>query len=726
VRGTSKAPPSRSKSKISNRLHARFGVLAALIAVLALALPAGASALAPGQIEEFTGATEPTNITSGPDGNLWFTDFTGTKVGRITPAGVITEYGGLSCPPIGIDAGPDGKIWFTQPSCGKIGRIDPLAGSPEASIEQFGEANGLPAGGQPFYITAGPDGNMWFTDTGKKQLGRITMVGAITEYGVANGLNATADPRAISAGSDGNVWFSDSSNPNEAIGKITPSGTITEYPVAGAAESIALGSDGNIWFIQEGEVELTERMAKITPSGTVTKITTPTGNFNIFSLAPGPDGNVWGVNVSTANEVQEVEIKADASLGGTYKLCFESECTAAINFNEITANVRSKLGALAKIGGNTNVTVGIGAGGAAGDLWTRKITFTGKFARTNVPLMTCATGELTGTNPTCTVKTTVEALAQKFVRVKPSGAITEFDALPATRLTEGVPAGALSAGPDGNLWFTASSTGKVGKFGVEVPKTEHKLTLTKEGTGNGTVVSSPAGIECGATCDAEFVEGTKVTLTASPDSESQFVSWKGCEAGGAVGRTCKVTMDKAKTVIAKFIQAYDVSVTRKGTGLGKVGSSPGGVLCLSNCSSTSAAFKELTNVTLTATPSKNSTFTGWSGDCAGTGTCVLSSLSADKAVEAEFTAVPQHLLTVTKSGGGNGTVKAAQAGINCGATCTSQASAYYQGTEVELTVTPGKGSSFGGWSTSAGTCTGTTNPCKVTISAAKAVTAEFK
>jgi hypothetical protein len=49
-------------------------------------------------------------------------------------------------------------------------------------------------------------------------------------------------------------------------------------------------------------------------------------------------------------------------------------------------------------------------------------------------------------------------------------------------------------------------------------------------------------------------------------------------------------------------------------------------------------------------------------------------------------------------------------------------SAYFQGSEVELTATPGKGSAFGGWS---GACSGT-GTCKVTMSAAKSVTAEFK
>ncbi len=250
------------------------------------------------------------------------------------------------------------------------------------------------------------------------------------------------------------------------------------------------------------------------------------------------------------------------------------------------------------------------------------------------------------------------------------------------------------------------------------------LTVAKEGTGSGTVVSSPAGLECGGTCTASFKENTKVTLTASPSAGSTFVSWKGCEKGGVNGRQCTVTMDKAKTVNAKFLTAYDVTVNRVGSGLGKVSSSPGGVLCLSNCSSTTAAFKEGTSVTLTAAPTKNYVFTEWTGDCSGSSlTCSLGSLGADKTVGAKFTAVAQHNLTVTKSGGGNGTAKSNVAGINCGATCSSMAAAYFQGTVVELTATPGKGSAFGGWSGSGCSGTGT---CTVTMSAAKSVTAEFK
>src|SRR5205807_1617108 len=63
-----------------------------------------------------TGGHEPIELTVGPDGNLWFTERSGNHIGRITPAGVITEFTvptvGVS--PWGITTGPDGNMWFTE------------------------------------------------------------------------------------------------------------------------------------------------------------------------------------------------------------------------------------------------------------------------------------------------------------------------------------------------------------------------------------------------------------------------------------------------------------------------------------------------------------------------------------------------------------------------------------------------------------------------------------
>ncbi|HEX6737547.1 MAG TPA: hypothetical protein VF310_04730, partial [Vicinamibacteria bacterium] len=76
------------------------------------------------------------------------------------------------------------------------------------------------------------------------------------------------------------------------------------------------------------------------------------------------------------------------------------------------------------------------------------------------------------------------------------------------------------------------------------------------------------------------------------------------------------------------------------------------------------------------------------------------------------------MLTVAKVGSGQGTVASAPAYINCGPVCTA---GYTAGTIVNLTATPGPGSTFAGWS---GACTGA-GACQVTVNAATTVTATF-
>src|SRR5258708_1766324 len=62
------------------------------------------------------------DITTGPDGNLWFTEEFKQHVGRITPSGVVTEFSAGQDENIGITAGPDGNLWFTEFG-DQIGRI---------------------------------------------------------------------------------------------------------------------------------------------------------------------------------------------------------------------------------------------------------------------------------------------------------------------------------------------------------------------------------------------------------------------------------------------------------------------------------------------------------------------------------------------------------------------------------------------------------------------------
>jgi Divergent InlB B-repeat domain/PKD domain len=85
---------------------------------------------------------------------------------------------------------------------------------------------------------------------------------------------------------------------------------------------------------------------------------------------------------------------------------------------------------------------------------------------------------------------------------------------------------------------------------VTNPPPQQTLTVSRGGSGSGTVTSTDAQINCGATCSHAYDQGTLVTLNANPDSGSSFAGWSG---GGCSGTgSCQVTMSTAQSVTATF------------------------------------------------------------------------------------------------------------------------------------------------------------------------------
>jgi RHS repeat-associated protein len=280
----------------------------------------------------------------------------------------------------------------------------------------------------------------------------------------------------------------------------------------------------------------------------------------------------------------------------------------------------------------------------------------------------------------------------------------------------------LASGSKFNGWSGAcSGTATTCSVTTNVAKTAtanfvpiRLLTVTKAGTGAGTVTSAPAGINCGATCSANFNLNASVTLTASATAGSSFTGWSGACTGTTT--TCTVTMSAAKAVTASFAPiTVQLVVTKAGTGAGTVTSSPAGINCGATCS---ASFNQNSTVTLTAAATTGSTFTGWTGACTGTATTCTVTLSQAQSVSASFSLI-QFGLTVTKSGTGTGTVTSSPAGIDCGTTCTAN---YNQNTTVTLTAVPAADSAFGGWT---GACTGSATTCTVTLNQAQTVGVNF-
>lgn len=159
------------------------------------------------------------------------------------------------------------------------------------------------------------------------------------------------------------------------------------------------------------------------------------------------------------------------------------------------------------------------------------------------------------------------------------------------------------------------------------PSFVKKLTVTVGA--NGTVTSSPAGINCGPsqTCSHYFKTGTVVTLTASGQDPYALRSW-GTSACTAPG-TCSLQMDADKLATLTFGTAL-LTVTIPGSG--SVTSSPAGINCPGTCSSN---FAPGTQVTLSPSAGSGYIFTSWGGACSGSGNCVVN-FSADTTVSALF------------------------------------------------------------------------------------------
>jgi len=237
-------------------------------------------------------------------------------------------------------------------------------------------------------------------------------------------------------------------------------------------------------------------------------------------------------------------------------------------------------------------------------------------------------------------------------------------------------------------------------------------------SGPGGVTSDVGGIDCGTVCSANIPQGTVVTLTATPVAGNLFAGWSGdCTGTG----TCQVTMSQARNVTATFtVVSRTLTVTKAGTGTGKVTSAPAGINCGTTCT---AAFTDGTQVVLTEIPTSPNLFVGWSGPDAGTcglaTTCSLT-MSAARSVTATF-AKPKSL-TLTFAGAGTGHVTSAPAGVDCTATCTVNLP---MGGTYVLTATADPGDSFTAWSGADGAACGTAPTCQVTMSVARTVTATF-
>jgi streptogramin lyase len=194
-----------------------------------------------GAVSEFSPPANLSSTVTTADGSLWFGEASSScdgtvctsvngKMGKINAAGVITEFPIPSGEtPSQITRGPDGNLWFTEydSSCTQSGGELPMCTSTNgklANITPAGAVTEYPAftGDRlPLQFFTGPDGNLWFSESGS-HIGEISSTGAIHESLIPV---AGSRMHGVTTGPDGNLWFIDSSA--NKIGKLTLSTTPT-------------------------------------------------------------------------------------------------------------------------------------------------------------------------------------------------------------------------------------------------------------------------------------------------------------------------------------------------------------------------------------------------------------------------------------------------------------------------------------------------------------------
>jgi streptogramin lyase len=190
------------------------------------------------------------DITAGPNGNLWFTLDSNSGPGYIgtmpTSAAWLDTYPitplagcGPDVEPYDITSGPDGNLWFTATGgCGAmIGRVTPSGTSTMFSINDPAQ--------QLLGISPGPNGNLWFTGDNDSEAGEITTSGApVEEYPFPHSA-VPADPDGIAEdGCDGDLWTADAGN--ATVAQVTTGGHVTEFPVP-SGDTDLLGPNGMAW-----------------------------------------------------------------------------------------------------------------------------------------------------------------------------------------------------------------------------------------------------------------------------------------------------------------------------------------------------------------------------------------------------------------------------------------------------------------------------------------------
>ncbi|MDO9353790.1 MAG: hypothetical protein Q7T55_08845 [Solirubrobacteraceae bacterium] len=303
-------------------------------------------------------------VTAGGDGQMWFSDSSGSSISRVPVGGGTPQklslgainvmtlatrsdgtvvYGEGNGGIFGASAtgttelakisGPSLIYQIATPTNGDLAWSDAYSGKAQRLTAggQLGGQLELPGtGGQTPLLGAAADGagNVWFSSFNDDRLYRMNGAGAISEPASGGASNtkliASTGPTGMATGHDGNVWFNSGSG---RIGSVSPAGVVVQPRPAGVAGgggfAVAAGADGSMWFAVQGthktktqtEPEAPGSLLRVSSTGEITPFPFKT-DVHPFSLATGADGNLWVTDQDTS-QLLEIETGAPAAVAAT-------------------------------------------------------------------------------------------------------------------------------------------------------------------------------------------------------------------------------------------------------------------------------------------------------------------------------------------------------------------------------------------------------------------------
>ncbi len=255
----------------------------------------------------------PSQVASGPGGNLWLGEDPGWfaanplshEIDRISPSGKLTSF-----PVPGnafafmLTAGSDGNVWFAGLNYAStsneslnvfVGELTPVGAVTEFAVPDPSGGFTLPVG-----IVSGSGDDAWFGWNGQNASGQnqnyvdlVTNAGAITVFPLPS-VGPQTVLNSLTVGADGNLRFTELSGNNSVLGRLSPAGAVTEFPINHAAYAkVGNGPHGTL-IVTAANAKGQNVVDRVSTAGTITPYKLPAAIASAFYTYLGSaDGSLW-------------------------------------------------------------------------------------------------------------------------------------------------------------------------------------------------------------------------------------------------------------------------------------------------------------------------------------------------------------------------------------------------------------------------------------------------